>query len=74
MRIGDWKLIAFYEEASCELDNPGEGVGEKHDSSRVHPEKTEELQDGLCRWQQDIGALMPRVNPAFAAESAGKSP
>jgi arylsulfatase A-like enzyme len=74
IRKGDWKLIEFYEEAACELYHLGENVGETHDLSRVHPDKTEELRDSLRRWQQDIGAQMPRLNPAFAAEPSGKSP
>lgn len=65
IRAGDWKLIEFYEEERLELYNLKDDIGEKHDLSKTYSEKMDELLKLLHKWQKDIGAQLPRINPAY---------
>lgn len=65
IRVGDWKLIEFYEEETSELYNLRDDIGEKRDLSNTNPEKARELLDLLHHWQKDIGARFPEPNPNF---------
>jgi arylsulfatase A-like enzyme len=65
VRAGDWKLIEFYEEDRVELYNLRDDIGETHDLAETKPEKARELVELLHRWQEDVGAKMPRPNPAY---------
>ncbi len=59
MRMGDWKLIEFFEDNRCELYNLREDMGETHDLSRSFPERTEDMRQKLEAWRQDVQAKRP---------------
>ncbi len=63
VRLGDYKLIEFYEDNRVELYNLRDDLGEKHDLSAASPEKAAELRRMLHEWRKDIGAAMPTPNP-----------
>ena len=65
VRLGDWKLIEFYEDDRVELYNLKDDVGEQHDLAVDMPEKAKELRDRLHAWRKEVGAQMPTLNPDF---------
>jgi len=69
IRDGDWKLIDFYHYDKVELYNLSDDPGERHELSREHPAKAEELLDKLHAWQKNLGAKMPRATQQPASEA-----
>jgi arylsulfatase A-like enzyme len=62
IRIGDWKLIEWYEDGRHELFNLREDVGERHDRAAENPTKVHELAAQLDAWRHVVGAKMPTTN------------
>ena len=58
-RIGDWKLIRFYETDRDELYNLRDDLSEEHDLASAQPEKRRELSQRLESWLKEVGAQMP---------------
>jgi len=58
-RIGDWKLIRFYETGREELYNLKADLSEQSDRAATNPEKHRELIRRLDAWLKEIGAQMP---------------
>jgi len=71
VRLGDFKLIEFYEDNRVELYNVREDIGERRDLSARMPEKAAELRRMLHQWLRDVGALMPTPNPNWKPAAAG---
>lgn len=63
IRLGDYKLIEFYEDNHVELYNLRDDLGEKQDLSATMPEKAAQLRRMLHQWRSDVGATMPTANP-----------
>jgi arylsulfatase A-like enzyme len=63
VRVGDFKLIEFYEDNRVELYNLRSDLGEQHDLAAEMPEKAAELRRMLHEWRQEVGAVMPPPNP-----------
>ncbi|HRS12800.1 MAG TPA: sulfatase [Sedimentisphaerales bacterium] len=63
VRLGDYKLIEFYEDHRVELYNLRDDLGEKKDLAGAMPEKAAELRRMLHEWRNEVGAAMPTVNP-----------
>lgn len=59
IRVGDWKLIHFYEDDSYELYNVADDPGEQRDLSIQFPEKVLELQSELKRSMRETLAQEP---------------
>ncbi len=68
IRLGDWKLIEFFEGNRLELYNLREDIAEKNDLAQVALTKTQELAGMLHAWQKEVGARFPTPNPAYANE------
>lgn len=62
VRMGDWKLIHFYEEEAYELYNIREDLGERNDLKAEQPEKLAALQAELERLLTETGSKVPAVN------------
>jgi len=58
-RVGDWKLIRFYESGREELYNLRDDLGEHHDLAKSQPETRRELARRLDAWLKEVGAQMP---------------
>ncbi|MEI6077442.1 MAG: hypothetical protein WCS94_17810, partial [Verrucomicrobiota bacterium] len=58
-RVGDWKLIRFYETGREELYNLKTDLSEQHDRAATIPEKRHELNARLDAWLKGVGAQMP---------------
>ena len=65
VRLGDFKLIRFYEDDRRELYNLREDPGEKVDLAAKMPAKRNELAALLDNWLKEINAAMPTPNPKY---------
>ncbi len=63
VRMGDWKLIRFYESEREELYDLKADLSESHDLASAVPEKRRELDARLDSWLMEIGAQMPVPRP-----------
>jgi arylsulfatase A-like enzyme len=59
IRVGDLKLVEFFEDMHVELYDLQKDVGESHDLAGEMPEKAEELKRRLHEWREAVGAQMP---------------
>ena len=65
IRLGDWKLIEFYEDNRVELYNLKKDIGEKNDLAAKMPQKARQLRDMLHAWRKEVDAKMPTPNPNY---------
>lgn len=74
VRMGNHKLIWFFEDDRYELYNLRTDPGEKHDLSHTKPKLLKKMQIVLSSWQQAVEAKIPQQNPDWKKRSArGKS-
>lgn len=59
VRLGDWKLIHYYEDGRDELYNLKEDLGEHEPLNAQYPEKVKELRALLDNWLKDTDAKLP---------------
>ena len=65
IRMGDYKLIHFYENDRVELYNLAEDIGEKNDLSAVKSDLAAKMRKMLAEWREDMAAEAPEPNPDF---------
>jgi len=65
VRVGDWKLIEFWEQDEVELYDLANDVGEQNDLSQSNPARVIELREIMQSWRTDIGATLPAANPQW---------
>lgn len=66
VRLGDWKLIQYFENNDLELYNLKEDIGEKNNLAKSNAEKTKELLSLLNEWRSKTNAPVPdKLNPGF---------
>ncbi|MCK5805977.1 MAG: hypothetical protein KAI66_24310, partial [Lentisphaeria bacterium] len=70
MRLGDWKLIHFYQlderfPNEYELYNLREDIGELRNLATKMPDKVREMARAMDRHLTETGALVPKRNPDF---------
>lgn len=65
VRLGDYKLLDYFEDGRVQLFNLKDDIGEQHDLSEVEIEKTLELKAMLESWRLDIDAQMMMANPDY---------
>jgi len=63
VRLGDFKLIEFYETGKTELYNLKTDLSETTDLTRSQPGKSKELRARLDLWRRGVNANMPIPNP-----------
>jgi len=63
VRVGDYKLIEFYQDMRVELYNLKDDIAEKYDLADKMPKKTAELKKLLHDWRKIIDAKMPDPKP-----------
>lgn len=66
IRMGDYKLIEFFEDGHVELYNLKDDVEEKHDLSKKMPELARKMQQMLEDWRRRIEAKIPATNPDYS--------
>lgn len=63
VRLGDYKLIEFFEDNHAELYNLADDLGEQNDLIEKMPDKATELREMLHAWQHEVDARFPTPNP-----------
>ncbi|MGC3969955.1 MAG: sulfatase [Pirellulales bacterium] len=59
VRVGDFKLLEFFEDGRLELYNLGDDIGQQINLAASLPDKTNELHRKLVAWRTGIKAPMP---------------
>jgi len=62
IRVGDWKLIEYYENKKIELYHISIDYKEENDLSQKNPEKVEELKSALVKILKNTNAVLPSLN------------
>ena len=70
VRLGDFKLVEWFEDMRVELFNLKNDLGEQHDLANELPGKTAELKKLLHGWRAQVGAVMPLPNPKHTVGTA----
>ena len=65
VRVGDYKLIDFFEDKPAELYNLEKDIGEKHNLADSLPDVRDRLLKVLHNWQKEVDARFPSDNPAY---------
>jgi len=65
VRLGDDKLIEFFEQDRIELYHLRVDPGEKHNLAGEHPHQAEQLRETLTEWRARVRAKIPRPNLAW---------
>jgi arylsulfatase A-like enzyme len=65
IRLGDYKLIEFFEDSTVELYDLSSDPGESKDLAPEMPGKVEEMLVLLHRWQQEVDAKGMDPNPDY---------
>lgn len=74
VRLGDYKLIEWYEGHRRELFNLRTDAGEQTDLATSMPDKVQQLSDLLAKWRIEVGAKPPTENPMYeAAKPSGRA-
>lgn len=74
IRLGDFKLIEWFEDMRVELFNLQDDLGEQHDLAARMPEKVAALRQQLHDWRRSVDAQMPTPNPDYRPGSAEAKP
>jgi arylsulfatase A-like enzyme len=66
VRLGDWKLIEFFETGKIELYNLVDDIGESNDVAASNPDRAALLLEKLKSWRETINAAVPtELNPDY---------
>jgi len=65
IRLGDYKLLDYFENNTVQLFNLKNDPGEQYDLSKTQPEKAKELKALLDQWRKDVNAQMMPPNPDY---------
>lgn len=66
IRMGDWKLIEWFETGRLELYNLKDDLSEVADLSKQKPEKVKQLLSEMRQWRTEVQAPIPTVaNPLY---------
>jgi len=71
VRMGDYKLLEFFEDGRLELYHVREDTGQKHDLAKEKPEVLRQLHAKLVTWRQEIKAPMPTPRAGFQERKTG---
>lgn len=65
IRVGEWKLLHFYEDNRDELYHLAADLPEARELSADHPAKTRELRKRLLGYLDQVHARLPTPNPKY---------
>lgn len=66
VRMGDYKLIEFFEDGRIELYNLCEDPGEQHNLAAENPNLAADLHTRLKDWRERVEAKIPQPNPEWS--------
>jgi arylsulfatase A-like enzyme len=72
VRLGDWKLIEFYEDGHLELFNLHDDVGETRNLARRESARAGRMRKILDDWRHSVHAAMPAPNPGYDPAKASE--
>jgi len=73
IRMGDWKLIEFFEDGKLELYNLKKDISEKNNLAKQEPAKVKELHTAMLKWRKETKASVPtRKNPDYDPKAVFK--
>jgi len=73
IRMGDWKLIEFFENGKLELYNLKNDLSEKNNLAQKMPAKTKELHAAMLKWRKSVKAPVPtEKNPLYDPKAVFK--
>ncbi len=74
VRMGDWKLIEYFDDGTLELYNLVNDIGETGNLAKQQPKKTARLHAMLKAWRRATDAPVPtEMNPRFDSEAWRKA-
>jgi arylsulfatase A-like enzyme len=65
IRMGDHKLIEFFEDGRVELYDLRHDASEERDLSAAEPDLARAMRGMLTDWRQQVGAKVPQPNPDY---------
>lgn len=68
IRLGDWKLIHYYEDGREELYNLKTDKEESADAAGQNPELVKKLSEKLFTYLNEVGAKFPAKDPEYSEE------
>ena len=74
IRVGDLKLLKFYEDDSVKVFNLAKDLGERDDLAATMPAEAARLRQRLEKYLADVHAQLPTVNPRYDANAAAAQP
>ena len=73
IRLGDWKLIEYFEDGAIELFNLRDDLGEAHNQVNERPALARELHQKLIAWRVATSAPVPtEPNPRYRRQAEAK--
>jgi arylsulfatase A-like enzyme len=69
IRLGDFKLIEYYENNAVQLFNIKADPAEQHDLAKTDTAKVRQLVSMLHSWRKEVNASMPAPNPNYVKGS-----
>ena len=74
-RMGDWKLLEFFEDGSLELYNTKNDLSETTNLAKQMPAKVKEIHNVMLEWRKMVKAPVPSVlNPQYDGVAANLKP
>ncbi len=73
VRLGDYKLIEWYEDMRVELFNLRTDPGEMRNLTAEMPDLADKLRNRLHCWRKAVDASMPVPNPDYTPDHAQSS-
>ena len=66
IRMGNWKLLQYFEDGELELYNLNNDIGEKRNVAPLYPEIRNRLYKRMKQWRKEIKAPIPtKLNPYY---------
>ncbi len=59
VRVGDWKLIEFFDDGRVELYNLANDLSEQNDLAAKMPQRVEQMHEQLKAWRKSVSAKLP---------------
>jgi len=69
VRLGEWKLIEYFEDGHLELYHITQDISEAQELSDAYPQIKNELFGLLKAWRGHVGAILPLPNPEYEDET-----
>ncbi len=69
VRVGDYKLLEYFENGSVQLFDLSKDIGEQNDLSEAMPEKVAQLRAMLHDWREEGSAQSMQPNPTYTRKN-----